>query len=67
LNAISKFSETSPLGKNSVSGYPDPRAEIKKSTEAAINVFLRPNRLEKNPEIIPPMMHPMSALDTVAP
>ncbi|MPN62298.1 hypothetical protein SDC9_210045 [bioreactor metagenome] len=53
--------------KKNISGRPEPTADTKKNTEAMINDFLRPKRVAKIPEIMPPIIQPISALETVAP
>jgi|GEM_PF-4699428 len=57
----------SPRWKNKNSGNPDPIAAKKKSAAAIIRDLLRPNFKDTIPEIKPPMIHPIRALEIVAP
>lgn len=53
--------------KNNSSGYALPNADRKNKIAAIINVFFLPILFARNPEMIPPITHPISALETVKP
>ena len=56
-----------PIGANSISGKADPTAEMINRIAARINVFFLPRRDANSPPLIPPIMHPINALETVNP
>jgi hypothetical protein len=55
------------MGAKGNSGAAAPRAETRKSTAAMISPRLRPIRVLTQPPMRPPMMQPMSALETTKP
>jgi len=57
----------SPTLKKRNSGYPEPNADIKNRKEARKSAFFLPQAEEINPDKLPPIMQPISALEMVAP
>ena len=55
------------MGAKGNSGAAAPRAESRKSTAAMTNPRLRPMWVLTQPPIRPPMMQPISALETTKP
>src|SRR5690554_1695986 len=67
LNTIKRAILGSPSLKNNVSGKADPRADKKNKKAASIKECLRPKREDNKPEMAPPIIQPISALEVVAP
>jgi len=57
----------SPRSKKKNSGKADPIADKRKSMADIISVFLRPNFVARIPDIIPPIIQPINALEMVRP
>ncbi len=61
------YDQHSPIGFNNISGIAEPMADNKNKIAAKIKPFLRPSFLLIIPPEIPPIIHPIKALETTNP
>ena len=67
LNATRIWSDGWPYGMIPLSGLQEPMADIRNSIPATSRDFFLPKEDASTPDIAPPIMHPMSALEAVNP